>query len=57
LAPNIDAHIVGLRELITMNYEGNIMDLASVTRYFTLNVCRTIAFGTPFGFMDANEDL
>lgn len=40
-----------------MNYEGNIMDLASVTRYFTLNVCRTIAFGTPFGFMDANEDL
>lgn len=38
-----------------MNYDGKIVDVASVTRHFTLDVRRTIAFGRPFGFMDANE--
>ena len=33
------------------------MDIAEVTRFFTLDVLSTIAFGRPFGFMAANKDL
>lgn len=33
------------------------MDLALVTRFFTLDVLSTVAFGKAFGFMAANDDL
>ena len=32
-------------------------DFGEVARYFTLDVLSTVAFGRPFGFMAANEDL
>jgi cytochrome P450 len=31
--------------------------MASISRYFTLDVLSTVAFGRPFGFMSANADL
>lgn len=33
------------------------MDFAAVSRFFTLDVLSTVAFGRPFGFMAANRDL
>lgn len=44
-------------DLIRDKYNGVIMDLSKVARFFTLDVLSTIAFGRPFGFMAANQDL
>ena len=33
------------------------MNFGDVARFFTLDVLSTVAFGSPFGFMAANEDL
>jgi cytochrome P450 len=33
------------------------VDIAAITRFFTLDVLSTVAFGRPFGFMAANVDL
>ncbi|KAK5116038.1 hypothetical protein LTR85_009320 [Meristemomyces frigidus] len=57
LEPNVDARIVDMLSLIREKYDGVTMDLAKVARFFTLDVLSTIAFGRPFGFMAANEDL
>jgi cytochrome P450 len=58
LEPDIDARIADLTTLIRDTYDGKVMDLAAVTRFFTLDVLSTIAFGgRPFGFMAANDDL
>jgi hypothetical protein len=34
-----------------------IADLSSIAQYFTLDVLTTIAFGHPFGFIEANDDV
>lgn len=57
LEPSIDARIEDLIYLIKNTYNGVSMDFAAVARYFTLDVLSTVAFGSPFGFMAANEDL
>ena len=46
-----------LISLIKDKYHKVPMDLAEITRFFTLDVLSTIAFGGPFGFMAANKDL
>lgn len=57
LESDIDARIVDLTELLRDKYDGTVLDLAEVMRYFTLDVLSTVAFGRPFGFMAANKDL
>lgn len=44
-------------DLVRSSYNGEVMDFADVARFFTLDVLSTVAFGRPFGFMAANEDL
>ena len=46
-----------MMQLIKARYNGVTVDVAKVTRFFTLDVLSTVAFGRPFGFMAANEDL
>ncbi|KAK4500978.1 hypothetical protein PRZ48_006784 [Zasmidium cellare] len=57
LESDIDARISDLIYLIKNTYNGVSMDFANVSRFFTLDVLSTVAFGRPFGFMAANEDL
>lgn len=59
LEPDIDARVVEMIELIGTKYsaENIVIDIATVLRYFTLDVLSTVAFGRPFGFMAANADL
>jgi len=57
LEPDVDARIEDLVDLIRNKYSGDVMDLAEIMRYFTLDVLSTVAFGRPFGFMAANSDL
>lgn len=56
LEPDIDARVRDVLELIR-KHEGTAVDFALIARYFTLDVLSTVAFGRPFGFMAANEDL
>ncbi|EME82347.1 uncharacterized protein MYCFIDRAFT_59503 [Pseudocercospora fijiensis CIRAD86] len=56
LEPDMEARIGDLIELLR-KHEGTSVDFASVARYFTLDVLSTLAFGRPFGFMAADEDL
>lgn len=56
LEPDIDARIVDMCDLIENTYNESPMDFADIARYFTLDVLSTVAFGSPFGFMAANED-
>ena len=44
-------------DLIRTKYSNTVVDMSAITRYFTLDVLSTIAFGRPFGFMAANADL
>lgn len=57
LESSVDARVVDLMELIQKRYNGTVMDISKVARYFTLDVLSTIAFAAPFGFMEANADL
>lgn len=57
LEPSVDARVVELLKLIRTKYNGSVMDISKIARYFTLDVLSTVAFGAPFGFMAANEDL
>jgi len=57
LEHDIDSRIVDLMNLIRDCYHGVSMDIAVITRFFTLDVLSTVAFGKPFGFMAANRDL
>ena len=57
LEPDIDARVVDMIDLIRTKYSNTVVDMSIITRYFTLDVLSTIAFGRPFGFMAANEDL
>ncbi|KAF2163606.1 hypothetical protein M409DRAFT_68501 [Zasmidium cellare ATCC 36951] len=57
LESDIDARIGDLIYLIKNTYNGVSMEFANVSRFFTLDVLSTVAFGRPFGFMAANEDL
>ncbi|KAK3726122.1 hypothetical protein LTR37_000270 [Vermiconidia calcicola] len=57
LEPDIDARVVDMCELIKRSYNGVSMDIASITRFFTLDVLSTVAFGAPFGFLAENRDL
>lgn len=57
LESDIDARIGDLIYLIRNTYNGVSMDFANLARFFTLDVLSTVAFGSPFGFMAANEDL
>lgn len=43
--------------LIRTHYDGIGMDISAPTRFYTLDVLSTLAFGRPFGFMAANKDL
>lgn len=43
--------------LIKNSYRGKAMDMCDISRFFTMDVLSTVAFGRPFGFMAANEDL
>lgn len=57
LEPSIDARTIEVLDLIRTKYNGKVMDIAKIARYFTLDVLSTVAFGAPFGFMAANDDL
>ncbi|KAK3047048.1 hypothetical protein LTR09_011473 [Extremus antarcticus] len=57
LESDVDARIMDLVDLINVKYHKTPMDLAEITRFFTLDVLSTIAFGGPFGFMAENKDL
>jgi len=36
---------------------GNVVDIARLAQYFTLDVLTQIAFGAPFGYVSRNEDV
>ncbi|KAI7543561.1 putative P450 monooxygenase [Hortaea werneckii] len=58
LEPDIDSRINDVLALIRDRYSNRkTMDIALISRFFTLDVLSTIAFGRPFGFMEANDDL
>jgi cytochrome P450 len=57
LEPDIDARVVELIDLLRTKYSNTVVDIAAITRFFTLDVLSTVAFGRPFGFMAANADL
>lgn len=57
LESDIDGQILHLVDLIKDKYPKTPMDIAEVTRFFTLDVLSKIAFGEAFGFMAANKDL
>jgi cytochrome P450 len=57
LEGDIDARIADMLRLIHTTYVGRVMDISHITRFFTLDVLSTIAFGRPFGFMASNSDL
>lgn len=57
LEPDIDSRVVEMIDLINTKYSNTVVDMAAITRFFTLDVLSTIAFGRPFGFMAANADL
>ena len=57
LEPSIDARVAELMQLVRAKYNGTIIDMSKVARYFTLDVLSTVAFAAPFGFMQANDDL
>lgn len=40
-----------------MSYNNVPVDISAITRFFTLDVLSTVAFGKQFGFMSANRDL
>lgn len=44
-------------DLVRTKYNNAVVDIAAITRFFTLDVLSTVAFGRPFGFMAANDDL
>ena len=57
LEPDINARIADLCDLIKRSYNGVPMNFGDVARFFTLDVLSTVAFGRPFGYLAANEDL
>lgn len=42
---------------ISTNEDLKILDLASVAQFFTIDVLTDVAFGSPFGFLAAGDDL
>lgn len=46
-----------MNDLIKRSYNSIPHDLAEITRFFTLDVLSTVAFGKPFGFLENNKDL
>lgn len=57
LEPDIDARVDDMIDLLRTKYSNAVVDIAAITRFFTLDVLSTVAFGRPFGFMAANADL
>ncbi|KIX06930.1 uncharacterized protein Z518_04906 [Rhinocladiella mackenziei CBS 650.93] len=57
LEPDIDENLQRLLALIKREYNGKPLDMALLASFFTLDVLSQIAFGDPFGFVEANEDL
>lgn len=57
LESDIDAKTEEFMTLIRTHYEGSPVDMAEITRFYTLDVLSTVAFGRTFGFMAANKDL
>ncbi|KAH8651131.1 cytochrome P450 [Xylariales sp. PMI_506] len=58
----IDAQIAKLKEMIRRHYisipEQTIKaDLIWIIRFFTLDVISSLAYGEPFGYLEANKDL
>lgn len=56
LESSIDVRIVDLTELIRTKYNGTVMDMTKIAHYLTLDVLSSVAFGAPFGLMEANDD-
>lgn len=57
LETDIDARTLDMLDLIKRSYNDKVMDVAEMTRFFTIDVLSTVAFGKPFGFLAANKDL
>jgi cytochrome P450 len=56
LEPDVDARVSELLDLMR-TCTAKPVDFAHLARYFVLDVLSTVAFGRPFGFMAANDDL
>lgn len=59
---NVDTQLEKLKDLIRRSYistaaETRKADLVWLIRFFTLDVITALAYGEPFGYLDANEDL
>ena len=54
---DIDQLVLGLLNLIEREYSGKVMDFARLAQYFTMDGLSKIAFGSAFGYLEANEDL
>jgi len=57
LESDVDSLVLELIQLIKREYTGKVMDFARLAQYFTLDVLSKVAFGTAFGYLEANEDL
>ena len=58
----VDAQLVQLKSLIRRHYLSTAadmqqVDLVWIIRFFTLDVVTSLAYGEPFGYLQANEDL
>ncbi|KAK5655368.1 hypothetical protein OQA88_5935 [Cercophora sp. LCS_1] len=58
----VDAQLVKLVDLIRGQYlssssETRPADLVKIIRFFTLDVVTSLAYGEPFGYLEANSDL
>jgi hypothetical protein len=58
----IDGQIAKLKELIRRHYlstptEMRKADLVWIIRFFTMDSITALAYGEPFGYIEANEDL
>lgn len=59
---SINTQLVKLKDLIRRHYisaPGNTRkgDLVHIVRYFTMDSITALAYGEPFGYLDANKDL
>jgi hypothetical protein len=57
LESDIDSLVLDLQQLIKREYPGKVMDFARLAQYFTFDVLSKVAFGSAFGYLEANEDL
>ena len=57
LESTIDEHVLELLNVIKRDHTGKVMDFARLAQYFTLDILSNIAFGSAFGYLQANQDL